>query len=112
MPRSSLLLVAAALAAGTIGCAHCDTCDDFPTPCTGPNCGYAGLLPGAPEVMAPGPVSQPAQMAPPANTNAAPETAPAPTTTPGPLPEMNENIPSDSPPPAPNPEMAIPETAP
>lgn len=33
MVRFSLLLVAVALAAGTSGCAHCDTCDDFPTPC-------------------------------------------------------------------------------
>ena len=42
MSRSYLLLVAAALAAGGFGCAHCDTCDDFPAPCTGPNCGFQG----------------------------------------------------------------------
>ena len=30
MSRSRLLLVAVALAAGDVGCAHCDTCDDFP----------------------------------------------------------------------------------
>ena len=52
MSRSSLLLMAA-LAAGGFGCAHCDTCDDFPAPCTGPNCGFQGYpigaeLPGAP----------------------------------------------------------------
>ena len=38
MSRISLLLVAAAVAAGVVGCAQCDTCDDFPTPCNGPNC--------------------------------------------------------------------------
>jgi hypothetical protein len=51
MSRSSLLLVAAALAAGGSGCAHCDTCDDFPAPCTGPNCGYQGY-PIGPEIHA------------------------------------------------------------
>ena len=46
MSRISLLLVAAAVAAGVVGCAQCDTCDDFPAPCTGPNCGqnHAGML--------------------------------------------------------------------
>ena len=39
MSRISLLLVAAAVAGGVVGCAQCDTCDDFPAPCTGPNCG-------------------------------------------------------------------------
>jgi hypothetical protein len=40
MTRISLLLVAVALAAGTSGCTHCDTCDDFPTPCLEQNSGY------------------------------------------------------------------------
>ena len=43
MSRISLL-VAVAVAAGVVGCAQCDTCDDFPVPCTGPNCGQ--LMPG------------------------------------------------------------------
>ena len=42
MSRTSLLLAAFTLAAGMTGCTHCDTCDDFPTPCTGPNCGFRG----------------------------------------------------------------------
>lgn len=40
MPRPSLLVLAASAAAIAVGCAHCDTCDDFPAPCTGPNCGH------------------------------------------------------------------------
>jgi hypothetical protein len=38
------LLMAVAVAAGVVGCAQCDTCDDFPAPCVGPNCGQ--LMPG------------------------------------------------------------------
>ncbi|RUL85917.1 hypothetical protein [Tautonia sociabilis] len=40
MSRPSLLVLVASVAAASVGCAHCDTCDDFPAPCTGPNCGY------------------------------------------------------------------------
>ena len=43
MSRMNLLL-AVAVAAGVVGCAQCDTCDDFPVPCIGPNCGQ--LMPG------------------------------------------------------------------
>ena len=39
MLRHSLLLVAGTLAVASAGCTHCDTCDDFPIPCVGPNCG-------------------------------------------------------------------------
>ncbi len=39
------LLMAVAVAAGVVGCAQCDTCDDFPAPCVGANCGQ-GLMPG------------------------------------------------------------------
>jgi hypothetical protein len=39
MTRLNAVLVAAGLAVGAVGCAHCDTCDDFPAPCVGPNCG-------------------------------------------------------------------------
>lgn len=53
MARWNLLMAAMAVAAGTIGCAHCDTCDDFPTPCVGANCNgaplaYAGPVAGMP----------------------------------------------------------------
>ena len=41
MTRFALLVVGLALA-GATGCAQCDTCDDFPAPCTGPNCGPNG----------------------------------------------------------------------
>ena len=45
------LLVAVAVAAGVVGCAQCDTCDDFPAPCTGPNCGHMHGIP--PEIADP-----------------------------------------------------------
>ncbi len=54
MTRLSAVLMAAGLAAGAIGCAHCDTCDDFPTPCVGPNCGGG---PMGVYAMSSGPVS-------------------------------------------------------
>ncbi len=38
------LMLAVAVTAGFAGCAVCDTCDDFPVPCIGPNCGQ--LMPG------------------------------------------------------------------
>jgi len=50
MVRIKLGLLAAALTAGAVvGCAQCDTCDDFPTPCLGGNC---GPQPGHPGVAA------------------------------------------------------------
>ncbi len=46
MSRLYLLLLAATVGVGYVGCAQCDTCDDFPAPCTGPNCGQnAGGIP-------------------------------------------------------------------
>ena len=45
MTRYALLVVGLALA-GATGCAQCDTCDDFPAPCTGPNCGQNGYATG------------------------------------------------------------------
>lgn len=60
MSRLSLLLMIAALSAGTLGCAFGDTVDDFPTPCIGGNYGPAaynlGTPPGAmtgPEIAIP-----------------------------------------------------------
>jgi hypothetical protein len=43
MLRLSFLLSAVALFVGSAGCTHCDTCDDFPIPCVGGNCGSAGM---------------------------------------------------------------------
>lgn len=45
MLRSRLALLAVAMAAGVAGCTFCDTCDDFPTPCVGGNCGEPGTSP-------------------------------------------------------------------
>ncbi len=51
MPRSRRLpWAAAALASIAVGCAHCDTCDDFPLPCSGGNCGVS-TLPVGPTVI-------------------------------------------------------------
>jgi hypothetical protein len=33
------VLIAGALVSGIVGCAHCDTCDDFPGNCVGGACG-------------------------------------------------------------------------
>jgi hypothetical protein len=81
MSRISLLLVAAAVAAGVVGCAQCDTCDDFPAPCTGPNCGQN--QPGILDYMPQGAASM---GAPPANAAPAGESA-------GPAPTMPETPP-------------------
>lgn len=62
MARLCLTVLSAALAASAIGCAHCQTCDDFPVPCTGPNCGHAGHGSYAPPVFGAGPVVMPAGM--------------------------------------------------
>ena len=40
-PRLKSLGLVVGLAMGAVGCAQCDTCDDFPAPCQGPNCGGA-----------------------------------------------------------------------
>ena len=54
MPRSRhLLMAAASLAIGAFGCAHCDTCDDFPVPCTSSNCGYQQAPDGVPYPVGP-----------------------------------------------------------
>ncbi len=82
------LLVAVAVASAAVGCAQCDTCDDFPAPCIGPNCGQNSYTPpgyvaptmgggGAPTA---GPVQDaaPADPAGPAAPDAPPADAPAP----------------------------------
>ena len=42
MSRLFSILATASVCMCTWGCAQCDTCDDFPAPCIGPNCGMAG----------------------------------------------------------------------
>ncbi len=106
MSRTSLLLAAFMLAAGMTGCTHCDTCDDFPTPCNGPNCGFRGGPVGGTTVHAGPPVvagpSAPAEAAPGAPSSTPPSSAPtqAPATAPAPLPSP-ESIPSAVPDPLP-----------
>jgi hypothetical protein len=57
MTRLHAYVVAAGLGAGAVGCAHCSTCDDFPAPCVGPNCGGG---PNGAYAMASGPAGYPA----------------------------------------------------
>jgi hypothetical protein len=65
---SALLLVAAGLSISAVGCAQCDTCDDFPAPCTGPNCAGGYSMPSGPvgPVTYSGPMQtgQPAELLP------------------------------------------------
>ncbi len=72
MPRTRLLAIAVVAVAGAIGCAHCDTCDDFPAPCVGGNCngaatGYAMATP----TMATAPAGAPGMPYTPPASNAA-----------------------------------------
>ncbi len=39
MIRKSMLMLGLFTSLAYTGCTHCDTCDDFPAPCTGPGCG-------------------------------------------------------------------------
>jgi hypothetical protein len=80
------LLVAVAVAAGVVGCAQCDTCDDFPAPCTGPNCGQPYSVPAAmtdPAMTQGGPVMGTTTPVPPGNDSAGPAPV-APPESPGP----------------------------
>ena len=88
MSRTSLLLAAFTLAAGMTGCTHCDTCDDFPAPCNGPNCGFRGgpvggtiVHTGPSTVVGP---SMPVETAPGTPTSTPDSSAPVPAPTPGP----------------------------
>jgi hypothetical protein len=78
MSRLSLLLGSAALAIATVGCAHCDTCDDFPAPCTGPNCGAGLYGASAGPVMYPTSAAAPVSSTPGAGPAAGSAAAPTP----------------------------------
>jgi hypothetical protein len=89
MSRIRLLMLIVA-AAGFAGCAVCDTCDDFPVPCVGPNCGQplnSGEV-GGYSPLAPARTVDPTADAPtsPAYVNPAdaPNAMPAPVPTPNP----------------------------
>lgn len=85
MSRLRLLVVAAAMSGGVVGCAHCDTCDDFPAPCTGPGCGVAAAYAG-PGVGMEGVVEMPAgQVAPTPMPSPLPPAAPEAGSQPGPF---------------------------
>jgi hypothetical protein len=115
MSRYTLLLLAGSLTAmaGAVGCTHCDTCDDFPTPCSGPNCGLQGYVPyGTDAAAGPGYQSPAPAATPPAGdaTQSAPSTGDVPSTGPFGTPSAPEANPTpgaasptkpDSPPTAP-----------
>ncbi len=104
MSRFSALLVAAGLAAGTVGCAQCDTCDDFPAPCIGPNCGvggaYGGSAPANATYSGPAAPATPVMSMPPASPGAANDGAAPIPSAPAVNPSGNAK-PSDSSPPKP-----------
>jgi hypothetical protein len=98
------------LTAGAIGCAHCDTCDDFPTNCVGGNCANPAYGP-VPAVamqgsafgagrMVPGPVNQPGPSTGPAGVTTAPAAPAAPA---GAAPITSQPTGRDTPPAAPAP---------
>jgi hypothetical protein len=79
---SALMLVAAGLSISAVGCAQCDTCDDFPAPCTGPNCAGGYGMPSGPigpvTYSGPMPTNQPTEVLPaPGGPGAAAPPAPA-----------------------------------
>ena len=107
MSRTGKLAAALGLSlVGVLGCAHCDTCDDFPAPCVGANCagGGAPIYAAAP-AMATAPYADEAQLAPAAPTTSqrAPFSPPAgdPASTPPPAPPTVTSTPIAPPPPPP-----------
>jgi hypothetical protein len=76
MARLTLLLAAVAVMAGTSGCTHCDTCDDFPTPCLDQ---VAGFGPAGGTFLAGDGADMPASL-PATNTTTTPAPASGPTT--------------------------------
>ncbi len=100
MTKFALLVVGVALAVAS-GCAQCDTCDDFPAPCVGPNCGQGGyntvgFIPPTQDGLPAGEArtTAPADDAAPAMNNPSPST-PSPT-----IPPANDSSPAS--PPMPN----------
>lgn len=104
MSRSKLLVVAFALGVGGIGCAHCTTCDEFPTSCAAGGLGYAptGAIAAGPSsgpYVVDGPIldyavpsDSPLQAAP------APSTmTPSPTLQPGPFTPPTPSAPAERP---------------
>ena len=105
MSRISLL-VTLVVAGGFVGCAQCDTCDDFPAPCVGPNCGQnmAYGPPALSPTMGMGPAAGPMAPMAPAVSDAAPEAPPIPSAPAMPDPSVppagSAPMPSSPPPPA------------
>lgn len=69
MMRKTLLVLAGLLAVGGIGCAHCDTCDDFPLNCASGNCGANSYMPSQLAVSSPAPAGPSELMAAPPVTS-------------------------------------------
>ncbi len=96
MLRSNLALLAAlSLTVALVGCTQCDTCDDFPLPCNGPNCGFQGAPVEYGSYGAAGPVGADVALAPPPGAVMAPV---APVATMQPMPVAQ---------PAPGPALAV-----
>lgn len=78
--RLAAALALALTASGALGCAHCDTCDDFPAPCLGGDCLGGGPPPmvGSPVAAGPAVESAPVISTPaPASAQPGPFSAPA-----------------------------------
>jgi hypothetical protein len=112
MTKIRLMLAAVSVATAVVGCAHCDTCDDFPAPDTAGMVNYGGYgntapvgLPGAgaPATEQPPAAGQPAQPAQPAENP--PTASPFAPTTPS-------TSPPAATPPADNPPTTQPATPP
>ena len=99
MARSRFFFVASLFAVGAAGCAHCDTCDNMPVPCSGPGCSAALRTVGSPmDAPSVGPFStgmSSVPMAPPSSGTSAPLNLTAPA-----LPDVPADAPSPPPGPA------------
>ncbi|MDB5350916.1 MAG: hypothetical protein JWN86_2163 [Planctomycetota bacterium] len=105
MARSRYFLAVAALALGASGCAHCDTCDKMPVPCSGLGCSAALVTVPSP-LMGP-PASGPFSNVPPSGAISSPGLDPARPTALSLVPPPLPLVPTD--PPSPPPGPAAPE---
>lgn len=116
MVRISLSISAVALAVLASGCTLCDTCDDFPMPCAGGNCGVAmtstpAISPflGSYTPIRTTAATQPVDVAPPAPAGSV--TPPGMSSAP-PLPDEDPNPSSPDAPGVPAPNITTPPPAP
>jgi hypothetical protein len=90
--RDGMLWMVVLAASSFVGCAVCDTCDDFPAPCVGPNCGQGGM---------PGYMSGPQAESMPVMGAATPAGPMNDTAGPGPMAPSSPSMPSSTTPPTP-----------